>query len=442
MKLKIHRGTNQIGGNIVEVATDTTKIMLDCGQNLPPLDDPKAEDNIDIPGLTSGKNAFDAVFISHHHGDHCGLLGRINDEIKVYMSEITKNVLEITADFVGKPAPSVHKVLVPRNPESIGDITVTPLPVKHSAWGAMMFLVQSGETKLLYTGDFNDIDEDDYKILENIDILLCEGTNVKANRNDTEDTVQTDAKNIMEQTKGDVFVLCSTTNLNRVKAIDAACLECNPPRKMVFDTFMNAILQNVDCKLESKTLQFLPHSVIKGKNRRMEKYIAWAEEDALDWRTYTGAANIAKRKNLTFMVRPTMEGFLIRLGGHKVGIEPPEGKQKDYLEYRASVIAKKPFVGSTLIYSIWRGYENTGQTAVFLDFCRSLGMDVEYLHVSGHAYREQLESSVVRLNPKILVPIHTENPENYHEFKGMRDKVIQLNQGEILDCVNGVVIDG
>ena len=29
MKIHIHRGQNQIGGNIIEIATDTTKILLD-----------------------------------------------------------------------------------------------------------------------------------------------------------------------------------------------------------------------------------------------------------------------------------------------------------------------------------------------------------------------------------------------------------------------------
>ena len=54
MKLRILRGAGQIGGNIIEIATDTTKIILDCGRNLPPLDDPKAEENIEVDGLTHG----------------------------------------------------------------------------------------------------------------------------------------------------------------------------------------------------------------------------------------------------------------------------------------------------------------------------------------------------------------------------------------------------
>ena len=34
MKITIHRGQNQIGGSIIEIASDTTKIILDAGSEL------------------------------------------------------------------------------------------------------------------------------------------------------------------------------------------------------------------------------------------------------------------------------------------------------------------------------------------------------------------------------------------------------------------------
>ncbi len=34
MKLKIHRGTKEIGGSCVEIWTDTAKILVDCGMPL------------------------------------------------------------------------------------------------------------------------------------------------------------------------------------------------------------------------------------------------------------------------------------------------------------------------------------------------------------------------------------------------------------------------
>ena len=113
--------------------------------------------------------------------------------------------------------------------------------------------------------------------------------------------------------------------------------------------------------------------------------------------------------NLTFMVRQSMGKFLERLN------------------------SLAPLEGSTLIYSMWRGYEDTEYTKRFLALCRSLGMKIEYLHASGHAYREQLETAVLRLNPTTLVPIHTKCADMFREF---HDNVLILDDGDI-----GVVCD-
>ena len=69
MKIHIHRGQNQLGGNIIEIATDTTKILLDAGLELVGNNEqslPKIQGLFDYAG-------YDAIFISHYHGDHVGL---------------------------------------------------------------------------------------------------------------------------------------------------------------------------------------------------------------------------------------------------------------------------------------------------------------------------------------------------------------------------------
>ena len=81
---------------------------------------------------------------------------------------------------------------------------------------------------------------------------------------------------------------------------------------------------------------------------------------------------------------------------------------------------------------MWRGYENAACTKKFLSLCRSLGMNIDYLHASGHAYREQLDTCVLRTNPTALVPIHTESTEL---FRDMHNNVITLDDGATLDLV-------
>ena len=398
MKLKIIRGTNQIGGNIIEIATDTTKIILDCGRNLPPLDDPKADDNIEIDGLTRGVSAYDAVFITHYHADHCGLIGRVNEDIPIYMSYESKMVLNVIADFIDAPLPRADQILQHGHEITVGNIKVLPLSVYHSARGAMAFLISAEGKKLLYTGDFNNIDEAYYSLIGKIDVLLCEGTNIGTRNGKTEKDIEADAARIMRDTKGQVFVLCSTTNIERVRRIERACRESG--RTIAIDPFMKAILDKIGHALFIEPVGFVPHHVSEEKTPRAHKYLI------SDIQSFTNAEAVSKMTNLTFMVRQSMSRFL---------------KGLDKLT---------PLTGSTLIYSMWRGYEDTAYTKKFLDLCRSLGMKIEYAHASGHAYRQQLETVVLQLNPDMLVPIHTDSAGIFNKI---HNNVVPLGGNEILD---------
>ena len=62
MIINIHRGQNQIGGSIIEIADDKTRLFFDIGVNL-------VEDkDIEVPqidGLFCGDANCDGVFLSH-----------------------------------------------------------------------------------------------------------------------------------------------------------------------------------------------------------------------------------------------------------------------------------------------------------------------------------------------------------------------------------------
>lgn len=51
MYINIHRGQNQIGGSIIELATDNTRIILDVGNN---LDEGREVEIPQIEGLFCG----------------------------------------------------------------------------------------------------------------------------------------------------------------------------------------------------------------------------------------------------------------------------------------------------------------------------------------------------------------------------------------------------
>jgi len=103
MKVKILKGINQIGGCITQIVSNKgTKIIIDFGEDLP--DDNRKDKiiNPNIDGLTIGKKKYDAVFITHSHGDHIGLINYILDDIDVYVEPISKQIYTLLATFTKK----------------------------------------------------------------------------------------------------------------------------------------------------------------------------------------------------------------------------------------------------------------------------------------------------------------------------------------------------
>ena len=98
MKVNVLRGENQIGGNIVEISTEKTKILLDVGLE---LDNEKNIQKPEINGLFDFKG-YDGVFISHYHGDHFGLAYDIHKDIPIYMGEQAYKIIKASDEYKGK----------------------------------------------------------------------------------------------------------------------------------------------------------------------------------------------------------------------------------------------------------------------------------------------------------------------------------------------------
>ena len=90
MKIKVHRGIDQIGGCITEIESKKgTKILIDLGHNLPEGDAP-AVDKYDNPHeLDQLLCGVSHIFYSHYHGDHLGFEAKVPKEIKQHIGELS-----------------------------------------------------------------------------------------------------------------------------------------------------------------------------------------------------------------------------------------------------------------------------------------------------------------------------------------------------------------
>ena len=232
---------DQIGGCVTLISTDTIKICIDFGENLPGSKHKKA---LEVEGLTSGEQQYDAVFFTHYHGDHIGRFNKILPGIPLYMSQMCRYALLNIYHALAKHDAQYKKqieiledktrnhVLWPQQAVQVGDIKVTPYTIDHSAEAAMMFLIETPDKRILHMGDFRThgfMGEKLKKLLlhyvlglglrsKPVDILITEGTNLTREEQGllTEDELFTQACALMREHKL-VFCICSSTNFIRLR---------------------------------------------------------------------------------------------------------------------------------------------------------------------------------------------------------------------------------
>ena len=109
------------------------------------------------------------------------------------------------------------------------DIAVTPLIIDHSAYDAYMFLIETDNKKVLYTGDFRTHGTRGkafiptlLKYVGQVDVLITEGTMLtRAETQITEKKLLDKAKKYLRDFKY-VFLICSSTNIDRIGSFHQA----------------------------------------------------------------------------------------------------------------------------------------------------------------------------------------------------------------------------
>jgi hypothetical protein len=114
MQVIIHRGADKIGGTCLEVDYNETRVIFDVGEVLPSSDDPEGcvrHSLPAVPGLfDEGGPPVNAVFISHYHGDHAGLLRHVRQ----VMIDLGDGVRAVARPTIGLPLSTVwlHRLLL------------------------------------------------------------------------------------------------------------------------------------------------------------------------------------------------------------------------------------------------------------------------------------------------------------------------------------------
>ena len=221
LKINIIRGQNQIGGTIIELYTETTRIIVDAGAN---LGEGKLHTYVPkVEGLFSGAPAYDAVFVSHYHSDHMGLLKYVVDGIPIYMGHATYDIALAMSEYKGKQLDFSPVFMDAGVPVTVGDISVTPVLCDHSAFGTFMFLIRSSGKTVLYSADFRSTGRMDFSALleelPEVDVLITEGTTLSRGldfHEPSEQELEDFAVETLTGHKGPALVYLSAQNVDRI----------------------------------------------------------------------------------------------------------------------------------------------------------------------------------------------------------------------------------
>lgn len=385
MQVNVIRGSHQIGGSIGEVISKDTRIILDVGCELGE-EEPCAPS---VNGLFVGEANTDAVLISHYHGDHLGLIEQVLNEVPVYMGAHAYAVYEAQQSYAGKESRKLIHCFNPGEKFSIGSIRVIPLLCDHSAFDSYMFLLESEDDCILYTGDFRSNGRKSFKRLlsqlPKVNKLIIEGTTLSGKHAlaKTESELEEEAIQMISQVgSAPIFVNMASTNIDRIVTFFRAAKRCG--RIFLEDTYTASITTAIGGNIPNPAFPEVKVFLTR-PNERDYTILQQFPKSKI------GKTQIA-RERFVMMVRPSMIGYLKKLA------------------------EKIPFAGGILFYSLWSGYKHNHHTSKFLNVMKELGLTVLDLHTSGHADMNAIEELIERTSPKEIIPIHTENPEWFDKF--------------------------
>jgi ribonuclease J len=409
MKVTIHKGSHEIGGTCIQLSSGKTSILLDAGLPLSPDSQP-----VDLSGLS-----VDALLVSHPHQDHFGLMATLPSGTPVYIGRLARSLIDAPQLFIGKDryALDFHDFKA-WQPFTIGEFTITPYLVDHSATDAYAFLIEAEGKRLFYSGDLRSHGRKGIlfenlvkRPIRDIDLLFLEGTMLhRCNDQFPDETaVENTIFQTIRQQKNISFLLSSSQNIDRIVSAHRACKRAG--KLLVIDIYTAWVLEQL-----RQITQNTP---------------------AMDWPEIRVFA--AYRQDQRLKANPDYFGdFRKRLYLHRVKREELQATPEAFLyfgkmsSFRLINAFKNAAAPVNVIYSQWLGYLDGTHADYFgSDQIAAYRSDPEinfvYTHTSGHAPVEDLQRLAAALNPRMLVPIHTEYAERFQDHF---DNVTLIQDGE------------
>ncbi len=408
-------GLGEIGKNITAFEYEDEIVVIDCGIAFPD-EDMYGVDMIipDISYLLKNQEKVKGIFITHGHEDHIGSIPYILKQINVplYGTKLTLGIIENKL--------KEHNLLssCTLNPVNASDIVelnhfkMEFIRVTHSIADSCSIAIHTPVGTILHTGDFkidytpiDSLPMDLKRIAElgneGILLLMADSTNVERKGHTlSEKSIGETLIRILSDAKGRVIVATFASNIHRMQQIIDASIRYN--RKVVFSGRSMVNISQVAREL--------------GYLHIPDEYIIDVDEiDDYEDENITIITTGSQGEPMAALTR-------IAFSNHR----QIKTKPNDLFIISASPIPGNDKLVSKVINELYRKNVDV------------IYKDLEDIHVSGHAFQEELKIMHSLTTPKYFMPIHGEYRHLKHHADlanklGMnRDDIFTLETGDVL----------
>ncbi len=431
-------GMREIGKNLTVYEYGQDMIVVDCGIAFPEEDMPGIDVVIpDFSYLIRNKSKLRGIFLTHGHEDHIGALPWLCKEVKVpvYGNRLTLELVKIKLEDRGTGVSGVtlhpikDGVVIPA-----GIFSVEFIHVNHSIADANALAIRTPSGTVFHSGDFkidytpiNGGPMDLARIAsigaEGVLALVCESTNIeRKGYSPSESLVGETFADLFGKAPGRIMVATFSSNVFRMQQIFTAAEQFNRKVALIGRSMLNVF--NAANSLGYLTMR--PDTLIDVN--QIDRY------DANELVLITTGSQGEPMSALTRMAFS-------------------EHKRVEILPDDTVIISASPIPGNEKpIYRVINELFKRGAHVIY--------ESLSEIHVSGHAYIEELKLLHSLLRPRYFIPGHGEyrhlyrHAEMAHQLGMPWENIFLLNNGDIFEyqsnkariggftSAGGILIDG
>lgn len=408
-------GLGEIGKNITAIEYADEIIVIDCGIAFP--DEEMYGVDLVIPDITYLKKNSEKVkgiFLTHGHEDHIGSLPYILEQLNVpiYGTKLTLAIVEnkLKEHNIFSEC-ELHTVNAGEIIE-LQNLKIEFIRVTHSIADSCAIAIHSPLGVILHTGDFKidytpidglvmDLERISNLGKEGVLLLMADSTNVEREGHTiSEKTIGKTLTRIFSNWSGRIIVATFASNIHRIQQIVDSSVKYG--RKIAFN---GRSMENISQVAIDLGYLHIPEGYLIGidemrnySNKNITIVTTGSQGEPM-----AGLARMAFATHRKITLEP--EDLFI------ISASPIPGNEK-FISRVINELFKK---GAEVIYE-----------------------DLEEVHVSGHAYQEELKLIHALVHPKYFMPIHGEyrhlrHHANLAQKLGMQGKdIFTMETGQVL----------